>query len=63
MIVRDKPFANDYQISNQIALDASSAYRTARMTVSRGTIEIDGVKHKAKDNFSLVLQTRISEEK
>lgn len=63
MIIRDKPFANDYQISNEIQLDASSAYRTARLTVSRGTIEIDGVKHKAKNNFSLILQTRISEEK
>ena len=60
MIIRDKPFENDYQISNEIQLDASSAYRMARMTVSRGLINVDGVPHKAKNNFSLILQARIS---
>ena len=60
MIVRDKPYENDYQISNEIQLDASSAYRMARLTVSRGTIEINGVQHKAKNNFSLILQAKIS---
>lgn len=60
MIIRNKPYANDYQISDEIQLDARSAYRTARLTVSRGTIEINGVQHKAKNNFSLILQAKIS---
>ena len=61
MIIRDKPYTeNNYKITDTVNLNAKDAYRTARMTVSRGVIEIDGIQHKAKNSFALILQAKIS---
>tara|TARA_R100000697_G_scaffold123570_2_gene156914 strand:- start:117 stop:1241 length:1125 start_codon:yes stop_codon:yes gene_type:complete len=61
IIVRDKPIKQNYKVTNLTELDPKNAYRTARMTVSRGVIDVNGVQHKVMYNkFSLILQAKIS---
>ena len=60
MIVRDRPSAKTYKTTKLVNLNSSDAYRTARLAVSRGTIDIDGVQHKINTSFALILQARIS---
>ena len=61
MVIRDKPFKQRYKETESTNLDSKNAYRTGRMAVSRGTIDINGVQHKVKNNkFALILQAKIS---
>ena len=61
MVIRDKPFKQRYKVTESINLDSKNAYRTGRMAVSRGTIDINGIQHKIKNNkFALILQAKIS---
>ena len=61
MIIRDEPYKQKWKVTETTNLDSKSVYRTARITVSRGTIDINGVQHKVMHNkFALILQARIS---
>ena len=61
MVIRDEPYKQKWKVTETTNLDSKSVYRAARVTVSRGTIDINGVQHKVMNNkFALILQAKIS---